>query len=529
MLQDIERIEVIRGAGGAVWGANAVNGVINIVTKSAADTKGTMVSLSAGTFDRDQALVRHGGSVGAVAYRLYSQWTDHGNLRDDTGRSAEDHWNSLTNGARIDWTHGADAIMALATFTTGDSRPHWKQIFPPSSGLPPSSAGISEVRSGTAMARWTHTQANGSLFQVQTFKTNRLRDETTLRGEERIHDLEFQYRTKLGGRHDVVLGGGYRDDVFTTRPTFATDIASSDNDIFNAFLEDEINLGTSLRVILGSKLEHDNLAGWGLLPSARIIWNVSPNTQRVWAAVSRARRTPSAAERGLRVYVAAIPSEAAIPLIFGIVGNPDFRTEHVTEVEGGYRFQIGASAGIDIALFRGRYDHLSTQEPIAPSFHALPEPHVLLANQYANLLNATTAGVEIAAHWAPTKVWRLDGSYSGLHVSPHADMASQDPVAPAFDGNAPQHQWQLHSAVWATPRLQVEASLYRVGRLRQIGAAAYTRTDARVEFKITDRVSAIGSGQNLFERRHAEFPSANLPVVSSAVPRGGSVSLLWIF
>jgi iron complex outermembrane receptor protein len=529
ILQDIERIEVIRGPGGTVWGANAVNGVINIVTKSAADTKGTAVALSAGTFDRDQVSVRHGGSLGGLGYRLYSQWSDHAASRDHSGASAEDRWNSLTTGVRTDWTHGADTVMAQASFTTGQSRPHWHELFPPSSGIAPSSAGVSEVRSSTFMGRWAHTRVDGSLFQVQAFRTARLRDEVTLRNMESVHDVELQYRTALGAHHDIVSGGGYRDTDMHTRPSFTLDIPSTKQQVANAFVQDEITVGRRVKVTVGSKLEHNNQVGWGVLPSARVMWNVTPATQRAWAAVSRSRRTPSAAELGMRVYFAAVPGSAGVPLVFGLVGNPEFQTEHLTEIEAGYRFQVGSSAAFDLAVFRGSYDSLGTQEPIAPSFKTSPERHLLLATQYSNLLRADTAGVEIAGHWVPATWWRLDGSYSGFRVSPHLDGASRDPAGAGFDGNAPQHQWQLHSSLWPIPRIQFDASLFHVGRLRQLGARAYTRADVRVELKLSDRLSAIVTGQNLFDRAHAEYPSEHMPIVTTEVPRAAHVSLSWKF
>jgi iron complex outermembrane receptor protein len=161
-------------------------------------------------------------------------------------------------------------------------------------------------------------------------------------------------------------------------------------------------------------------------------------------------------------------------------------------------------------------------------FKQLPEAHLLVATQYSNLLSAETSGVEVAGHWAPISWWRLDGSYSGFHIAPHADAASRDPVAPAFDANAPQHQWQLHSSLWPTPRLQLDASLYHVGALRQNGADAYTRADARVEFKISRPLSVIATGQNLFDPAHAEYPGI-LPVVASAIPRAVNVGLSWKF
>ncbi|MEP7304026.1 MAG: TonB-dependent receptor [Acidobacteriota bacterium] len=529
LLQDIERIEVIRGAGGTAWGANAMNGVINIISKSAAETKGTAVALSAGTFERDQASVRHGGSLGGLDYRVFSQWSDHRDSLDQQGRSADDRWNSLTNGVRADWSRGSNALMAEANFSTSKSRPHWNELLSPFPALAPSSAGVSDVQSGTVTGRWVHTRPDGSMFQVQAFKTTRVRDERTLWSTESIDDVDLQYHRSLGAHHDLVAGGGYRANDLRSRGTFTLDIPSDKATVVNTFAQDEISLGRRVKVTLGSKLEHDSLVGWGVLPSARIMWNVTPTTQRAWAAVSRARRTPSLGEQDMRIYFAAIPGNAGVPLVFGLVGNPDVQAERLTDVEGGYRFQIGSTAAVDVAVFRGSYDHLSTQEPIAPSFKLLPEPHLFVPVQYQNLLSATTSGVEIAGHWAPAAWWRLDGSYSGFHVTPHADAASQDPAALASDANAPQHQWQLHGSLWPTPRMQFDASVYHVGPLRVMGAEAYTRADARVEFKISHRLSAIATGQNLFDPAHAEYTSSVTPVAHTAIPRGGNVSLSWKF
>jgi outer membrane receptor protein involved in Fe transport len=161
-------------------------------------------------------------------------------------------------------------------------------------------------------------------------------------------------------------------------------------------------------------------------------------------------------------------------------------------------------------------------------FKMVPEPLLFIATQYQNLLSATTTGIEIAGHWTPADWWRLDASYSGFHLTPRPDAASNDAATAAFDANAPQHQWQLHTSLWPTPRLQFDGSLYRVGALRQMGAEAYTRADARVEFKINTRLSAIAAGQNLLDPAHAEYPLFQT-LMNTAMPRAVNVSLSWKF
>jgi outer membrane receptor protein involved in Fe transport len=217
-----------------------------------------------------------------------------------------------------------------------------------------------------------------------------------------------------------------------------------------------------------------------------------------------------------------------VPLVYAVVGNPEFQAEQLTEIEGGYRVQVGSNAAFDVALFRGSYDGLSSLEPLEPSFQSSPRPHVLVPLQFGNLLAASAAGIEVAAHWMPLSWWRLDGSYSGFRATSRLDAAGQGTAAESFDGDAPRHQWQIHSSLWPTTRTQVDVSLYHVGGQRLDGAEAYTRSDARAEFKISERLSAIATGQNLLEPTHDEY-TAGIFVGSAVVPRSGTLSMTWKF
>ncbi|PYR00225.1 MAG: hypothetical protein DMF96_04065 [Acidobacteria bacterium] len=334
VLDDIDRIEVVRGPGGAVWGANAVNGVINVVTKSAKDTPGALVRVGGGTFDGTGVTARYGGSFGNAAYRVYSQWTGRRDTTLANLAPADDAWNVLTNGLRADWSRGGDDVTVDGSVRTGDGRGLWKTLEGPTSAVRRTD-GTSSFRNGSVLGRWIHRRENGSALQVQSFAmfSHRL---DKLTEDENIYDVDLQYHTKIGARHDIVTGGGYREVDNTTSQTFSFSLtpATSETAVTHVFTQDEIALGTRVRLTLGAKLEHDAIAGWGLQPTARMMWDPSPR-HHVWAAASRALRTPSRLDLSARANVAAIAARP-LPILIGVLGNPDYQTEELLDAEAGY-------------------------------------------------------------------------------------------------------------------------------------------------------------------------------------------------
>ncbi|MDQ3069981.1 MAG: TonB-dependent receptor, partial [Acidobacteriota bacterium] len=524
LVDEIERIEVIRGPGGALWGANAMNGVLNIITRHAAHTVGVAAEVRAGSFDQSRVSLRYGGARGALDYRVFSQWSSYGPALAAPDVEANDRWTSLATGFRADWTTGAGEVMAQGRYIASRARPQWFEVTDLAAGTFGISPGVSDAREVTALARWTRRLSSGSVLQVQGSHARSDRDEATLDSTERTSDIDAQVET-TAGQHVLVLGGGYRLAQFDPHgPTVTLAFVGERAHIVNAFVNDAITLGPRVTATLGAKLEHDSVSGMSVLPSARVMWNVSPR-QRLWTALSRARRTPSLVDRTIRYYFGSVPTPQG-PIVLGFIGNPDFGVETLTQAAVGYRAQVGKSVSIDVTSFFGQYQGLATIEPVAPMFMTSPAPpHVLAALRYENLMDLTTRGVEVSAEWAPVDGWRMHGSYSLLRLSPRVSPSSLDDAAATFDGSAPRAQWQIHSTATLAPGLRLDASLYRVGRLRELGVAAYTRADVRVETRLAPRLFLSATGQNLLDRSHMEF--TGVTYAPAQIPRSWVVQLRW--
>jgi iron complex outermembrane recepter protein len=528
-LDQIERIEVVRGPGGATWGANAVNGVIQIVTKSAADLPGSAVSVGAGTFDGTAVAGRYGGRLGGVAYRVYSQWSGHGESQLDANTAAGDRWQSQTHGFRLDSTRDLNEFMAEGSATFGRLRGLFQA---PSGPVPAVKAPFDEwssTREYNALGRWTRRRENGASLQVQSSIDFRHNEDGTNPTQTQA-DVDAQYHTVVAARHDVVAGAGYRLVDENVLGGFSFSIAPTHvrETVLNAFVQDEITLARRVHVTLGSKIEHDSYVGWGVQPTARVIWTLVPQQQHVWAAVSRAVRTPSLGDISGRYNFTSFVGPGGLPVVVGAIGNPAFQSEEVLNTEAGYRLEIGSVASIDATAFVASYDSLKTSEPRAPYLEAAPAPaHLFVPVQFANLLAATATGVELAVHSTPATWWRLDGGYSTFHLTPHPSAASRDPAAAAFDGNAPGAQWQARSAMSMPRGVELDLMLFHAGDLPHLRVGAYTRADARFEVPLTRLLSVSVVGQNLLDPAHAEYAGAGAIVSATLIPRSASVNLVW--
>jgi len=528
-LDQIERIEVIRGPGGAVWGANAVNGVINIVTRSAADLRGGAVSVGGGTLDGTHTAARYGGTLGRVDYRVFSQWSGHGESQTAAGTAADDRWHSQSHGFRLDWSSGRDLFMAEGGGRVQQMRGLWPRPTGPVTSDPSTWEERTTTQDYDLLGRWTHRRDDGSSLQVQS-SLDIHHNETNASVEQRQADIDAQYHTGLRGHHDVVVGAGYRLVDEQAKGQFAFFITPDhvDDTVVNLFAQDEIALGPHVHVTLGAKLERDSYVGWAVQPTARAMWTSVPRKQHLWAAVSRALRTPSLIDLSGRLNFASFIGPRDAPVLIGALGNPAFQSEEVLDSEGGYRLEIATVASVDVTAFVGRYDQLKTSEPLAPHLELAPAPvHLFIPVQFENLLAATTSGVEFGAHWMPAAWWRLDGTYSTFHLTPHLSAASHDPIAAAYDGDAPRAQWHARSAFSLARGVELDAMLFHAGALANLGIGAYTRADARLSIPLTRGLSLAIVGQNLFDPAHAEYAGQGAIVNPTLIPRSGSISLSW--
>jgi len=527
-LDDVERIEVIRGPGAAMWGANAVNAVINIITRTSADTQGAMVRLDGGR-DGTQGSVRYGGTFGSATYRAYSQWTGRAESLLDSGAAANDASHSLTTGFRADWTASPGLFVLEGNFTTGQSRALWPNLDPATAAIAPTADDPSNTHGGHVLGRWTHTRDNGATLQVQSFFDADWREEPIGSYDRQAIDVDTQYHSRLGSRQDLVAGAGYRfvDEGFNGESFISMTPNESQTTLVTAFLQDEIALFQNrMAVTVGSQVQYDSVLGGGVQPTARVMWKGLPH-QRLWAGSSRALRTPSLSETGFHLVNPPVPSPAGLPLVIASEGNPDLQTEAFADGEAGYRLEIGNAASIDVTGFVGTYAHLVTHETAAPVFQLVPAPQLLVVSQGGNLLEATTRGLEISGHWAPAPAWSLDGSYTAFHLTPHLAAASLDPVSGATDGNAPTDQWQIRSTFSPNARATVNAALFRVGPVVQLAVPGYTRADVNAEWHFSPRVSLMAIGQNLLDASHAEFAGTSSLLRPTLVPRAFSLRLRW--
>jgi iron complex outermembrane recepter protein len=533
-LENIERIEVIRGPGGSVWGANAVNGVINIIQKKASETKGAMIVVGGGNVDQGFGTTQYGGSLGkSVDYRVYGKYFNQDHFEDPAGQSGGDGWHILRGGFRTDSALSSkDTLTVQGDVYTG--REGDPGVFLPSVTSPGLVEVIQQVNlaAGYLQSIWNHVYSNGSDSTLQVSFDAYDRDDV-LREVRKTLSADFHHHFPWGKRQDFVWGLGYRFSTSHTDGGLSVSLNPADlnTQVFSSFIQDEIALAPDrLYLTVGAKLEHDYYTGFGFWPSARMAWNLSEH-HMFWAAISDAGRTPSSIDTALRLNFAGFAEPDGTPVLVGLVGNPHFKTEGLVAYEGGYRATVLRRLTIDFTAYYNNYGHQQTTEPATPFFETSPPPpHLFLPSTYENLMHGGTHGAEITANWQVTSRWTLSPGYDFERIHMHVNPASQDTTsAPELEGTDPHQQAQLRSHLDLSHGLAWDTSAYFVDRLVFFKIPSYTQLDTGLTWQCTKRISLGMVGQNLTRDGHLEFVDTTQSARSTLIKRGGYAKLTWHF
>jgi iron complex outermembrane recepter protein len=494
MLEDVERIEVLSGPGATLWGANAVNGVINVITRRSSDTQGALASASAGNLERNYAL-RFGSAVANASYRIYGKFFERDATERANGLDQHDGWNRGEVGFRADWGTPASGFTLQGAAYRGD--------------LDTASADDLHISGSHLLARWNRQLTSGSTTQLQAYFDRNDRDMPgSIDQELKVYDIEFQNEIAGIENHTLVWGINHRgahDEVVNT-PRLAFLPAERDLHWTSIFVRDELALiDDRLKLIGGLRLENNSYTDTEVMPTLRMTWKPNPS-QLVWGGATRAVRTPSRFDREL--FAPAQPP-------FLIAGGSDFRSEVANVYSLGYRSQPSPRFSYSLSVSHHDYDSLR-------SFERLPTGQFVIGNK----MEGDGTSVEAWGLVQVTENWRLSAGGSWLDLNLHLKGDSTDPIGPAGAGNDPEYQWIVRSSHDLPGAMEFDASVRHVDELPNPHVPAYTAVDLRLGWRLNDRLDLSLTGQNVFDSGHIEFGNA---LTGSEIAREFRAGIRWSF
>ncbi len=535
LMEDIDRIEVIRGPGATLWGANAVNGVINVISKKARDTQGWQMTAGAGTEEQGFGSLRYGNKLGenadARGYIKYIE-RDHGVNNDNT--NGVDDWDTVQGGFRLDW----QPLQSDSFTLQGDLQDTGVGTDRTTSSLtaPFSTTQANEVdiNGWNILGRWKHKFSDVSDMELQLYYDSHEREQTELVSNGTLvqlyetFDMDFQHRFGLGSRQEILWGLGYRNisDKFLGDFTTSLNPIQDTTELFSAFVQDDISFADGkVHLIVGSKFEHNAFTGIEIQPNIRMNWNVTEKYS-LWSSISRAVRTPG---RSTDIRINQSVTAGTPPRLVSIFGNPDIHSEKVTALELGLRGQPDNNLKYDFAAFYNIYNDLRTFERGTASVLTTPVTHVLIPITSQTFMTAETYGLEMSLEWIATERWKLNLAYSFLEMQLHKESISTAATAESAEGESPEHQISLRSSFDITNNLFFDTWVRYVDELPTQKMNAYITMDTRLAWKPVKGMELSVVGQNLLNDSQLQFMPEILDITSTQAQRSVYLKLQWQF